>query len=110
MPVGLTLVSLIISGCSQWRQVDLAQLRQSQAVTAEKAARQVKVSSQSIQAKSPHATTVAERVETPGTVDQPTEMKPWPKIGTPEWQQLRAEQIEQDRRVKDAINNICRGC
>ena len=37
-------------------------------------------------------------------------VRPWPKRGTPEFEQLQAEEIEQENRAKAAIHSICRGC
>jgi hypothetical protein len=36
--------------------------------------------------------------------------RPWPRVGTPEWQQIQVEDAERERRIQDAIQNICRGC
>ena len=39
-----------------------------------------------------------------------SEVRPWPKRGTPEWDQLQAEEIAREQRIKDVLGSICRGC
>jgi hypothetical protein len=36
--------------------------------------------------------------------------RPWPKRGTPEWDQLEAEEIAREQRIKEVLSSICRGC
>jgi len=38
------------------------------------------------------------------------DIRPWPKRGTPEWDQLQAEEIAREQRIKDVLSSICRGC
>jgi hypothetical protein len=120
------LVHLVLSGCSHREQVDLAQWRDYRstagATTGEESSRPVKARANSAQARSPQtmisrATDARAEVEpvgtvgrSTGTVDAPKHMRPWPKRGTPEYEQLQAEEIEQENRIKAAIESICRGC
>jgi outer membrane murein-binding lipoprotein Lpp len=111
---GLTLAQLVLSGCSNRQQVDLTQWRDYRATTAASAKpSQVR----SPQAMISHATEAHAEVESVGTVgrstgtiDGPKHLRPWPKKGTPEFEQLQAEEIEQENRAKAAIHSICRGC
>jgi hypothetical protein len=36
--------------------------------------------------------------------------RPWPKRGTPEWDQLQAEELAREQRIKEVLSSICRGC
>src|SRR5262245_55924537 len=106
--MGLAFANLILFGCSNWHHVDLAQVRQSRPTTAEPS-RHVKASSMPVQAKSTQAT-VFESVgvaSKSGVSGESREIRPWPKVGTPEWEQLQAEEIERERRAKDALRSIC---
>jgi hypothetical protein len=37
-------------------------------------------------------------------------IRPWPKRGTPEWDQLQAEELAREQRIKEVMSSICRGC
>jgi Tfp pilus assembly protein PilP len=112
--VGLMLAQLVLSACSSRPQVDLTQWRDYRATTA--------ASAKPLQVRSPqamisHATEAHGEVESVGTVgrstgtiDGPKHLRPWPKHGTPEFEQLQAEEIEQENRAKAATHSICRGC
>jgi outer membrane murein-binding lipoprotein Lpp len=119
---GLMLAQLVVSGCSNRQQVDLTQWRDYRATTAEELSRPVKASAnpsqvRSRQAMTSRATEAHAEVESvgavgraTGTMDGPRHLRPWPKRGTPEYEQLQAEEIEQENRVRAAIQSICRGC
>ena len=36
--------------------------------------------------------------------------RPWPKKGTPEWDELKAEELAREQRIKEVLSSICRGC
>src|SRR5262245_8013190 len=121
-PVGLLLAHLVLSGCSNRQQLDLTQWRDYRPTTAEESSRPAKASAKSgtvrsQQAMHSRATDARAEVESVGTVgratgtiDGPKHLMPWPKRGTPEYEQLQAEEIEQETRVRAAIQSICRGC
>jgi hypothetical protein len=44
------------------------------------------------------------------SIGRPSDIRPWPKRGTPEWDQLEAEEIARERRIKEVLSSICRGC
>src|SRR5262245_46595312 len=126
VPAGLMLAHIILPGCSHRQQVDLAQWREYRSVTgtttAEESSRPAKTRLNLAQARSPqsmisHATDARDVVQLIGTigtstetVDGPKHMRPWPKRGTPEFEQLEAKEIEQENRIKTMIHSICRGC
>jgi len=126
VPAGLMVAHLVLSGCSYRQQVDLAQWREyrstTETKTAEESSGRVKTRANSAQARSPQttlsrATDAVDDVQPVGTVgqssgriDEPKHMRPWPKRGTPEFEQLHAEEIEQENRIKAAVQSICRGC
>ena len=125
LAASLVVAHLVLSACSYRQQGDFAQWREYRgaagATTAEELSRPVKTRN-SAQARSPQTTTSRaaderDQVELVGTVGQstgaidgPKHMRPWPKRGTPEFEQLQAEEIEQENRVKAAVHSICRGC
>jgi hypothetical protein len=49
-------------------------------------------------------------METTGTVAQSRAHRPWPRVGTPEWNEIQAEDAARERRIQEAIGNVCRGC
>jgi|SRR5215475_1852922 hypothetical protein len=122
LPAGLMLVHLLLSGCSNRQQVDLTQWREYRPTTAEELPRPAKGSANLSQARSRQAMisrvsdahAELESVGTVGrateTIDGPKNLRPWPKRGTPEYEQLQAEEIERENRAKAAIHSICRGC
>ena len=119
---GLMLAHLVLFGCANRQELDLTQWRDYQPATAEEVSRPVKTSANPPKVRSPqtmisYAADSHDELESVGTVgrsirpvDEPKHMRPWPKRGTPEFEQLQAEEIEQENRVKAAIRNICRGC
>jgi hypothetical protein len=48
--------------------------------------------------------------DTTGSVARSNETKPWPKRGTPEFEQLQAEELAREERIKEVLSSICRGC
>jgi len=44
------------------------------------------------------------------SISRPGDIRPWPKRGTPEWNQLEAEEIAREQRIKEVLSSICRGC
>jgi hypothetical protein len=44
------------------------------------------------------------------SIGRTSEIRPWPKRGTPEWDQLQAEEIAREQRIKDVLGSICRSC
>jgi hypothetical protein len=36
--------------------------------------------------------------------------RPWPKRGTPEWDELQVEELAREQRIKEVLSSICRGC
>jgi hypothetical protein len=126
VPAGLIFAQIVLAGCSYREQVDMAQWREYRTATgtttAEELSRPGKTRANSAQARSSQAMIsrakdTRDDVESVGTVGQttrpvdgPKHMRPWPKRGTPEFEQLQAEEIEQENRVKAAVQSICRGC
>jgi hypothetical protein len=45
-----------------------------------------------------------------GSIGRPGEIRPWPRRGTPEWDQLQAEEIAREQRIKEVLSSICRAC
>jgi hypothetical protein len=116
IPVGLTIATLILPGCANRQQVDLTQWRDYRPDRGEESPSRTKVAkrSQEVPSAKSAASSDMKSVGTvgrgTGTVDGPKYMRPWPKRGTPEFEQLQAEEAEREARIRDAIHSICRGC
>ena len=114
--LGLILATVILSGCVSTRPVDTSQYRLyrpgMEAETPRRVAaaprRPAPVLARDADGEIPVTGTVAQSAAPSAT--QSTVNRPWPRVGTPEWQQLEAEDAARERRIQDAINNICRGC
>ncbi len=125
---GLALAGLMLSACAGGPLVDRAELGQSRTGAVEAPARRVahapRPRRESRQAQRPERARVAgpadtafaseapAPVETTGSIGshRANQHRPMPFVGTPEWQQLQAEEAERERRIQRAMQNICRGC
>ena len=126
MPAGLILVHFVISGCSYRQQVDLSQWREyrgtTEIISAKESSRPLKARAnlayvrlpKTMMSRATDTGEVVQSVEAAGrgreTNDGLKDIRPWPKRGTPEFEKLQAEEVEQENRVKAAIQSICRGC
>jgi hypothetical protein len=110
VPIALTLAGGLVSGCSGGYHVDAAQYRQSQVATADVQPRRTTVAAPAPVPAPLTRTVGAGLIQNDGTVGDATQIRPWPKRGTPEYERLQAQESEQEKRVKDAVNSICRGC
>jgi hypothetical protein len=45
-----------------------------------------------------------------GSIARSNDIRPWPKRGTPEFEQLQAEELAREQRIKEVLSSICRGC
>jgi hypothetical protein len=122
------LISIAVTGCSGGASLDRAELRQQQTAKAETAPRRVARTTvprreprqaervQRPRIAGPVEAVYAREVETePGEITgaisrNPPSHRPMPFTGTPEWHQLQADEIERERRIQRAMQNICRGC
>jgi hypothetical protein len=44
------------------------------------------------------------------SIARPNDIRPWPKRGTAEFDQLQAEELAREQRIKEVMSSICRGC
>jgi len=110
LPIGLTLAGLLASGCSGGYYVDATQYRQSRVAPADDPPR-ARMSSRASRTRTARATTTqSDATIGAAKLGATTDARPLPKRGTPEWDQAQAREKEQEKRVNDAINSICRGC
>src|SRR5262247_2673048 len=108
--VWLLLANAVLVGCSNWHHVDLAQLRQQRLAAEEDRSHRTTRSSRPQQEAVTRAPVIPDDPASTGSIGPPRDIKPWPKVGTPEWHQLQAEEAERERRVQEAIQSICQGC
>jgi len=112
----LLATSVVVSACTNGYSVDLAGLQQRHATIVEKQSVAAPVRRQESQkalaaaSDQESATTGTVGHASDITVGRAKEFKPWPKRGTPEAQQLEAEQSAREQRDKEAMKSICRGC
>jgi hypothetical protein len=45
-----------------------------------------------------------------GSIVRSNDSRPWPKRGTPEYDQLQAEEVAREQRIKEVLSSICSGC
>jgi hypothetical protein len=48
--------------------------------------------------------------EITGSIARSDDIRPWPKRGTAEFDQLQAEELAREQRIKEVLSSICRGC
>jgi len=106
MLVGLAFSSLILSGCSSGPNVDTTQWRPYRLATVDDPPRRVRRAAPSQEAR----TIQAGGGQAAGTIGGTSSIKPWPRRGTREWDELQAQEAERENRVNAAIRSICRGC
>jgi hypothetical protein len=104
LAVGLTLLGLMVSGCSSY-YVDAANYRQQRAVAADDPSPRGRVAS----SRASRRAMAADAYDV-GTTGASDDIKPWPKQGTAEWDRMQAKNDEIERRARAATSNICRGC
>src|SRR5215470_20072954 len=106
VPVGLMFAHLVLTSCSSRPQVDLARWREYRSApgstTADELSRAANTQSSSVHARLPQsmvsrAGDARDEVQSVGTLGrnprvidgEPKHMRPWPKRGTPEFEQLQ---------------------
>src|SRR5262245_37091899 len=93
----LLAIGVVASACSNGYYVNLAEFRQRHATV---------VQQQRPAKRLPAHTVPATVSESQGKTTAATgnELKPWPKRGTPEAEQLEAEEIEREQRINQLIH------
>lgn len=119
-PIGLILATVVLCGCVSTRPVDTTQYRLYRPGMETEAPRRVgmaprrpaPVLARDAESEIPVTGTVAQSAAQPAaqSAGQSTTHRPWPRVGTPEWQQLQLDEAKREQRIQDAIRNICRGC
>ena len=112
-PLGLVVATLIVGGCSNapfvaTHSVDTSQWRLYRPGMGSAPPRRARTASRP--SPSVLARGASIEVEVTGTVAPSRAHRPWPRVGTPEWNEIQAEDAARERRVQEAIGNICRGC
>ena len=107
--IGFALTSSILAGCSNRHVIDLAELREHRLAARDDLSEPRKPSPPQQGMVSPPGISTGDPATT-ATIGRTREIRPWPKVGTPEWHQLQAEEAERERRILEAVNSICRGC
>jgi len=110
--VGWVVTGVVLAGCSTGSRVDLAQFQRQRLAKQEepRLAQRTYGPSRRSATLTARARATQEPVETTGSAGRADDAKPWPKRGTPEWDQVQADEAATERRVEQAIRSICRGC
>jgi len=98
------LIGAALGGCTSGYYASLADTRQQRASTA------VPPSAQSPASRTTQAAVATGAVDTTGSLAQAAEIRPWPKRGTAEWNQLQREELDREERIKAALQSVCRAC
>jgi hypothetical protein len=89
----------MLGGCSAGYYVNLAEIPQRPAATERTPAR-VAV----------RAVVPASDGEATGSIARAAAIRPWPKRGTAEWNQIQKDELEREKRITESLRSICRGC
>jgi hypothetical protein len=104
----------VISGCSRGYYVDPADFGARRPAVSERAAAPERTPAQVVRRSraEPVATARQDDSEITGTIgSSSSQVSPWPKRGTPEFNRLQAEEAERDRRIDQMLRTgICSGC
>jgi hypothetical protein len=103
----MILATLILGGCTNAHPVDTTQWRLYRPGMETEAPRRIKTASR--RSTPVLARDTNDEVLTTGTA-QSRAHRPWPRVGTPEWNEIQAEDAARERRIQEAIGNVCRGC
>jgi hypothetical protein len=106
-------MGVVISGCSSGYYVDPVDYLGKQPTTRERVVLADRAPSRTARQTEaqPVATAPSGNSATIGTSVRGDTMRPWPKRGTPELEQLQAEEAERNRKIKELLRTgVCRGC
>jgi hypothetical protein len=93
--------SAILGGCSSGYSVNLAEISHRPIMKDQTSARPAVRQTMRAPAAS---------VEVTGSIVRTEAIRPWPKRGTAEYDQIRKDELARERRINDALGSICRGC
>ena len=101
-------ISAVLCSCSSRHEAMRTELRQQPPIEDE-AAKPV-VARRTIEPAARNGSgDVTSSIERAGDI-KAGDIRPWPRRGTPEWEQLQAEEIAREQRIKEVLSSICRGC
>jgi hypothetical protein len=93
----------MLGGCSAGYYVNLAEIPQRPTATERTPARAAV--RQTVRAVVP-----ASDGEATGSIARAAAIRPWPKRGTAEWNQIQKDELEREKRITESLRSICRGC
>ena len=97
--------SAMLSGCAAGYYVNLAELPQRPTLGDRTPARVA--ARQALRASVPASTSDS---GTTGSIARASAIRPWPKRGTAEWNQIQKDEAEREKRIAETLRSICRGC
>ena len=106
-------VSAVVSGCAGGYYVDPADYVTNRPVRAQRIVASERDSALAVQRSRTRLVEAArpKALGTAGTTGRGNELRPWPKRGTAEWDQLQAEEAAREQRIERILRNgVCKGC
>jgi len=104
-------VSTVISGCSGGYYVDPAAFTAKRPAASQRFDGSERVSAQAVRRRVQPVSARSNSPEITGTTGRGDEVRPWPNRGTPEWDKLKAEDTDRERRIEQLLRTgVCRGC
>ena len=94
----------ILCGCSSRYEAVRAEIRQQRSINNDEPLEPA------VARPRRQASAVMDAAEVTGSIGRAGDIRPWPKRGTPEWNQLEAEELAREQRIKEVLSSICRGC
>ena len=103
-------IGAILCGCSSGHEAMRTELRQQPQIKDGEAPEPAVVRRRIESAARNGSDDVTSSIGRSGDIRPSGDIKPWPRRGTPEWDQLQAEEIAREQRIKEVLSSICRGC
>jgi len=97
-------MSAILCDCSSRHEVIRTEVRQQRPINDDEP------SERAVARSRIPASAVTDAAEVTGSIGRTGDIRPWPKRGTAEWDQLQAEELAREKRIKEVLNSICHAC
>jgi len=103
-------MSAILCACSSRYESARTEVRQPQPIHHDASAEVTVARPRRQAATITDATNPTHAAEVTGSIGRTGDIRPWPKRGTAEWDQLQAEELAREKRIKEVLNSICHAC
>ena len=103
-------IGAILCGCSSGHEAMRTELRQQSSIKGDEVPEPAVARRRIEPAARNDSGDLTSSIGRPGEIRPAGDIRPWPRRGTPEWDQLQAEEIAREQRIKEVLSSICRGC